>query len=101
VLCGLVCVTNLLPPDTSYDFSFFAFSFFCLAHEMSQPEYDQFLDPVREQQIVLAVLGLPVHHLYAFQAREIGGKMYRQVHAFTEMGQEIVFDLMLDMHMCR
>lgn len=55
-------------------------------------DYDQFLSALREQQIALAVLGMPVHHLWAFPARQIGGKSYRQVHAFTEAG-EIVFEL--------
>ena len=59
----------------------------------AEAEYDQFLDALREQQIVFAVLGMPVHHLWAFPARLIGGKRYRQVHAFTKEAGEIIFEL--------
>jgi hypothetical protein len=53
---------------------------------------DDFFDTLREQTATLAVLGMPVHHLWAFPPREIGGGIYRQVHAFTE-SEEIVFEL--------
>jgi len=58
-----------------------------------EAEYDHFLGALLEQQIVLAVLGMPVHHLWAFPARQIGGKRYREVHAFTKEAGEIIFEL--------
>jgi len=59
----------------------------------AEAEYDRFLGALREQQIVLAVLGMPPRYLWAFPARLIGGKMYRQVHAFTKEAGEIIFEL--------
>ena len=59
-----------------------------------ETKYDSFLDAIREQQIALAKLGLPVHHLYAYASREVNGREWRRVRAYTAEGQETVFDLL-------
>jgi hypothetical protein len=50
-----------------------------------------FLDSLRDQIIHLATLGLPPKYFWAFPAREIGGRVWREVHVFTQAG-EIVFE---------